>query len=66
MYMGTNQPNLMRNRYAGLQNLRADGHSHGNYHDPKGRACLDMGVDATEFYPVSLLELKARLESTVR
>jgi calcineurin-like phosphoesterase family protein len=36
------------------------GHSHGNYRDPKGRACVDVGVDAMGFYPVSLLELKER------
>jgi calcineurin-like phosphoesterase family protein len=37
------------------------GHSHGNYRDPKGRACVDVGVDPIGFYPVSLLELKKRL-----
>jgi calcineurin-like phosphoesterase family protein len=37
------------------------GHSHGNYRDPKGRACIDVGVDAIGFYLVSLLELKERL-----
>jgi calcineurin-like phosphoesterase family protein len=35
-------------------------HSHGNYRDPKGRVCVDIGVDAMGFCPVSLLELKER------
>jgi calcineurin-like phosphoesterase family protein len=37
------------------------GHSHGNYRDPKGRACVDVGVDAQEFRPVGLMELYQRL-----
>jgi calcineurin-like phosphoesterase family protein len=37
------------------------GHSHGNYRDPKSRACVDVGVDRQGFYPVSLLELRERL-----
>jgi calcineurin-like phosphoesterase family protein len=37
------------------------GHSHGNYRDPKDRACVDVGVDQANFYPFSLLELRERL-----
>jgi calcineurin-like phosphoesterase family protein len=36
-------------------------HSHENYRDPKGRACVNVGVDAQEFRPVGLIELYQHL-----
>jgi calcineurin-like phosphoesterase family protein len=34
------------------------GHSHGQYLDPNNRKCLDVGVDAMKFQPVSLERIR--------
>jgi calcineurin-like phosphoesterase family protein len=34
------------------------GHSHGQYLDPNNRKCLDVGVDAMKYQPVSLEQLR--------
>jgi calcineurin-like phosphoesterase family protein len=39
------------------------GHSHGTYADPHGRKCLDVGVDAVAYRPVSLKTLAGMMRA---
>ena len=48
-----------RKHYGGIH---AHGHSHGNYHYPPGELALDVGVDSTDFRPLSLAEVAERMD----
>jgi calcineurin-like phosphoesterase family protein len=39
------------------------GHSHGTHENPRGRKCIDVGVDPMNFKPVSLETLRVKMQS---